>query len=125
MEDIAISHEASMPWADPGGPSAPPTDADRATFGEVFAVGEFRSLWLAQVLSVAGDQLARVALTLLVFDRTGSPLLAAVTFAASVVPTFVGSVTLSGLADRWPRREGMIICDPCRAAPRTGIAVVA
>jgi hypothetical protein len=37
-------------------------------------VGEFRSLWLAQVLSVAGDQLARVALTLPVFDRTGSSL---------------------------------------------------
>jgi len=115
MEDIAISHEASMPWADPGGPSAPPTDADRATFGEVFAVGEFRSLWLAQVLSVAGDQLARVALTLLVFDRTGSSLLAAVTFAASVVPTFVGGIALSGLADRWPRRRVMMACDLGRA----------
>jgi predicted MFS family arabinose efflux permease len=115
MEDIAISHEASMPWADPGGPSAPPTDADQATFGEVFAVGEFRSLWLAQVLSVAGDQLARVALTLLVFDRTGSSLLAAVTFAASVVPTFVGGIALSGLADRWPRRRVMIACDLARA----------
>lgn len=114
-EDIAISHEASMPWADPDGPSAPPTGAAQATFGEVFAVGEFRSLWLAQVLSVAGDQFARVALTLLVFDRTGSSLLAAVTFAASVVPTFVGGIALSGLADRWPRRRVMIVCDLGRA----------
>jgi Major Facilitator Superfamily len=115
-EDIAISHEAGMPRADPGGPSTPPTDAAQATFSEVFAVGEFRSLWLAQVLSVAGDQLARVALTLLVFDRTGSSLLAAVTFAASVVPTFVGGIALSGLADRWPRRRVMIGCDLGRAA---------
>src|SRR6266487_3159721 len=114
-EGIAISHEASMPPADQGGPSSPPTGAAQATFGEVFAVGEFRALWLAQVLSVAGDQLARVALTLLVFDRTGSPLLAAVTFAASVVPTFVGGITLSGLADRWPRRRVMIACDLSRA----------
>jgi predicted MFS family arabinose efflux permease len=114
-EDIAISHEASMPWADPDGPPAPPTGAAQATFGEVFAVGEFRSLWLAQVLSVAGDQFARVALTLLVFDRTGSSLLAAVTFAASVVPTFVGGIALSGLADRWPRRRVMIVCDLGRA----------
>src|SRR6266496_4498407 len=114
-EGIAISHEASMPPADQGGPSSPPTGAAQATFGEVFAVGEFRALWLAQVLSVAGDQLARVALTLLVFDRTGSPLLAAVTFAASVVPTFVGGITLSGLADRWPRRRVMIVCDLGRA----------
>jgi hypothetical protein len=114
-EDIAISHEAGVPRADPEGPSAPPTDAAQATFSEVFAVGEFRSLWLAQVLSVAGDQLARVALTLLVFDRTGSSLLAAVTFAASVVPTFVGGIALSGLADRWPRRRVMIACDLGRA----------
>ena len=85
-----------------------------ATFGEVFAVREFRALWLAQVLSVAGDQLARVALTLMVFDRTHSALLAAVTFAASVVPTFVGGITLSGLADRLPRRAVMIACDLIR-----------
>jgi MFS family permease len=87
----------------------------RSTFGEVFAVGEFRALWIAQVLSVAGDQLARVALTLLVFDQTRSALLAAITFAASIVPTFVGGLTLSGLADRLPRRQVMIACDLCRA----------
>jgi predicted MFS family arabinose efflux permease len=77
-------------------------------------VGEFRALWLAQVLSVAGDQLARVALTLLVYDRTHSSLLAAITFAASVVPSFIGGITLSGLADRFPRRRVMIACDLTR-----------
>lgn len=65
---------------------------------------------------MAGDQLARVALTLLVYDRTHSPLLAAVTFAASVVPTFVGGLVLSGLADVLPRRQVMIACDLSRAA---------
>jgi MFS family permease len=82
-------------------------------------------------LSVAGDQLARVALTLLVFDRTRSPLLAAVTFAASIVPMFVGGLTLSGLADRLPRREIMIVCDLVRAAlvvvmaiPGVGVGVL-
>ncbi len=80
----------------------------------MFAVGEFRALWLAQILSVAGDQLARVALTLLVFDRTHSAFLAAVTFAASVVPTFLGGILLSGLADRLPRRQVMIACDLIR-----------
>ncbi|MGN6795620.1 MAG: MFS transporter, partial [Streptosporangiaceae bacterium] len=58
----------------------------RARFGELLAVGEFRALWLAQIGSVLGDQLARVALTLLVYGRTHSALLAAVAFAASVVP---------------------------------------
>ena len=63
---------------------------------------------------MAGDQLARVALTLLVYDRTHSALLAAVTFAASVVPSFIGGITLSGLADRLPRRRVMIACDLLR-----------
>jgi Major Facilitator Superfamily len=80
----------------------------RVGFGEVFAVTEFRALFLAQALSVIGDQLARVALTVLVYDRTRSALLAAVTFAASVVPAFIGGLALSGLADRWPRRQVMI-----------------
>ena len=79
-------------------------------------MGEFRALWLAQVLSVVGDQLARVALTLLVFAQTQSPLLAAVTFATSLIPLALGGVMLSGLADRLPRREVMIWCDICRAA---------
>ncbi len=90
--------------------------AERVTFRDVFAVSEFRALWTAQVLSVAGDQLARVALTWLVFDRTHSTLLAALTFVVSIVPTFVGGVALSGLADRYPRRRVMIICDIIRAA---------
>jgi MFS family permease len=80
----------------------------------VFAVAEFRALWAAQLLSVIGDQLARVALTVLVYDRTRSALLAAVTFVASVVPTFIGGVTLAWLADRSPRRGVMITCDLVR-----------
>ena len=86
----------------------------RVRFRDVFAVAEFRALWLAQLLSVVGDQLARVALTILVYDQTRSAFLAAVTFVASVIPTFVGGVTLSWLADRYPRRRVMIVCDLVR-----------
>ena len=90
--------------------------AARTTFRDVFAVGEFRALWLAQLLSVIGDQLARVALTVLVYDRTHSALLAAITFVVSIVPTFIGGVTLAWLADRYPRRGVMIACDLARCA---------
>jgi MFS family permease len=88
--------------------------AARTPFREVFAIAEFRALWLAQLLSVVGDQLARVALTVLVYDRTRSALLAAITFVVSIVPTFIGGVTLAGLADRYPRRGVMIACDVIR-----------
>jgi MFS family permease len=87
----------------------------RATYRGLFAIAEFRVLWLAQVTSVAGDQLARVALTVLVYDRTHSALLAALTYVASIVPLFVGGVLLSGIADRLPRRAVMISCDLARA----------
>jgi MFS family permease len=83
---------------------------------DVFAVREFRALWTAQLVSVAGDQLARVALTVLVYDRTHSALLAAVTFVASVVPAFFGGVALAGLADRFSRRRVMIGADVFRCA---------
>lgn len=112
---IAISQEASAPAPQAASAPGPSPASGRATFGQVFAVAEFRALWAAQVLSIAGDQLARVALTLLVYDQTHSALLAAVTFAASVVPSFIGGIWLSGLADRLPRREVMIVCDVLRA----------
>lgn len=105
--------------------------AKKTTFRDVFAVAEFRALWLAQLLSVVGDQLARVALTILVYDRTHSALLAAITFVVSIVPTFIGGVTLAWLADRYPRRRVMIVCDLVRAVlvlvmalPRVPIAAM-
>ena len=99
------------------------TEQAATTFRDVFAVTEFRALWGAQLLSVFGDQLARVALTVLVYDRTGSALLAAVTFVASVVPTFLGGVTLAWLADRYPRRAVMIACDLARCALVLAMAI--
>ena len=111
---IAISPEVSAQGQSTPGAAGSDTAPPKTTFAAVFAITEFRALWLAQVLSVAGDQLARVALTLLVYVRTGSALLAAVTFAASVVPAFIGGMTLSGLADRLPRRRVMIACDLIR-----------
>ncbi len=95
---------------------APGAAAAEATFAQVFAVGEFRALWLAQLLSVAGDQLARVAMTVLVYDRTRSALLTALTYALTFLPWIVGGIALSGLADRLPRRQVMITCDLARMA---------
>ncbi len=81
------------------------------------------------MLSAGGDRLALVALTLLVYDRSKSPLLAAVTFAAGFVPYLFGGMFLSGLADRLPRRSLMVTCDLIRLllvaamlAPRVPLA---
>jgi predicted MFS family arabinose efflux permease len=88
--------------------------ARRPSFRDVFAHPEFRALWISYVLSMGGDRLALVALTLLVYDRSKSPLLAAITFAAGFVPYLFGGMFLSGLADRLPRRSVMVTCDLIR-----------
>ncbi|HEX6470051.1 MAG TPA: MFS transporter [Streptosporangiaceae bacterium] len=97
----------------------------QATYREAFAIGEFRTLWLAQVLSYIGDQLTQVALAVFVFHRTGSPLLTAVTYALTYLPPIVGGPVLSGLADLFPRRGVMVVCDVLRAAIICLIAVAA
>jgi predicted MFS family arabinose efflux permease len=90
-----------------------------------FAVRGFRLLWLAGLLSVAGDQLARVALSILVFQRTGSAALSAATYALSMLPALVSGALLSWLADRYPRRRVMVACDVIRAALVAVMAVPA
>ena len=87
----------------------------RATFREVFAVREFRILWSSVLLSTAGDRLALVALTLLVYDRTKSPLLAAAVYAVGYLPWVIGGLFLAEVADRRPRRSVMVFCDAARA----------
>lgn len=89
---------------------------EQATYREVFAVGEFRHLWAAQTLSSLGDQLAQVALAILVYHRTNSALLTALTYALAYLPPIVGGPILSGLADLFPRRRVMIVCDVLRTA---------
>ena len=95
-------------------PEPPPPARATVTFREVFADREFRAIWLAELASIAGDQFARVALTVIVFQRTGSPLLTALTYAASYLPWLIGGLFLSSLADSYPRRDVMIAADLIR-----------
>lgn len=77
---------------------------------------EFAALWGAEAQSQLGDQFARVALTVLVFERTGSPAVTALVYALTLLPALVGGVLLAGLADRLPRRRLMVACDLLRFA---------
>ena len=109
---------ASAPDEEPSGASV-----RQATFREVFAVREFRPLFGSFLLSTIGDELARVALTVLVYQRTESPLLAAVTFAIGHLPWLLGGPLLSTLADRLPRHRVLIATDAARAVLVTLLAI--
>lgn len=87
----------------------------RVSFRDVLRNREYLSLWIADAQSMAGDQLARVALSVLVFERTSSSVLTALTYALTFLPALVGGAMLAGIADRMPRRRVMIGCDVLRA----------
>lgn len=102
-----------------------------ATFRDAFGVAEFRALWSADLLSEVGDQLARVALAVLVYQRTSSAALTALTYALTLLPSLLGGTLLSGLADRLPRRRVMIACQllqaglvVCAALPATPLPLL-
>lgn len=75
---------------------------------------DYQEIMGGQVLSLAGDQAARVALTVLVWSRTRSPMWTAAAYASSYLPWLAGGTVLAGLADRYPRRRVMIACDVAR-----------
>jgi MFS family permease len=117
--------DAPVPAAPPPARSAV-TAADRpgrakatasrpARFSDALAYREFRWLLVADVLSLLGDQLTKVAAAALAWERTGSATLAAATFALGYLPYLLGGTLLAALADRLPRRSVMVACDLARA----------
>ncbi|GAA1034293.1 MULTISPECIES: MFS transporter [Amycolatopsis] len=95
----------------------------RGNFAAVLRCGEFRTMWLAETFSVAGDQLARVALALLVYGRTNSASLTALSYALTFAPAVLGGFLLSGLADRYPRRTVIIVSDVIRGCLAISMAI--
>jgi hypothetical protein len=102
----------------------PPAQAPgRVRYREVLADREYRALLLADGLSVVGDQVTRIAVALLVLERTGSALAASATYAASYLTWLAGGPVLSSLADRLPRRRVLLACDLARAVLVVALAV--
>jgi len=98
------------PTADPAGAGAP------GGYRAVFAVREFRAVFAAHLLSLLGVVVSELALTVLVYGLTGSPLLSALTFALGFLPYLVGGTLLAGIADRYPARRVLVTCDLVCAA---------
>jgi len=79
-----------------------------ATYTEVFASREFRVLFGSFTLLVAGEQVKMLALSALVYARTGSPGLSAAAYTVGFLPYVVGGTFLLSLADRIRPRALMI-----------------
>ncbi|KUP95967.1 MFS transporter [Thermobifida cellulosilytica TB100] len=103
------------PTGSPASPDPPSSDWRRG-YRDVLRLGEFRALWLAHALSITGNYLLNIAVTVLVFQRTDSALATGLTLALTFLPPLIAGPLLSGLADLLPRRRVMIASDLVRAA---------
>lgn len=86
---------------------------------------DFRSLWIAQTVSIVGDKINQVGLSIMVFQLTNSPVQMGIVFAISFLPAALFGLIAGPLVDRWDRRRTMISADLLRAGLVAGMAVVA
>lgn len=85
---------------------------------------DFRWLWIAQTVSIVGDKVNQVGLSIMVFRLTGSLAQMGLVFAITFLPAALFGLLAGPLVDRWDRRRTMIVADLLRAAIVGGTAVV-
>jgi MFS family permease len=85
----------------------------------------FAAYWVAQTISLFGDRLHQVALAVLVYSVTDSPLATGLVFLAATLPNiFLGPIA-GTFVDRWEHKRVMIASDLIRAALVIAIPYVA
>jgi MFS family permease len=101
-----------------------PPSAPRTTYRSVFAAGEFRVLFAAQLMYVLGFELEILGLSVLVYAQTRSPFWAALAFGTGFAPQAIGGALFTSLADRLPPRAVIVAGLLARAAPGLAIGLL-
>jgi MFS family permease len=78
--------------------------------------GQFRKLWLAQVVSQLGDWFSSIALYTLILSLTGSAEAVGIFVGAQFLPAALAGYWTGPLADRFGRRGLMLVADLGRGA---------
>ena len=81
------------------------------TYRQLFAVAEFRLLFLSQGLMVMSGSVASLALGTIMFAATGSPALTALSMFGGPVVRLFGSSLLLALSDTLRPRQAMVVGD--------------
>jgi hypothetical protein len=76
----------------------------------------FRGIWISLLASGVGDWAARIALAVLVLERTGSPALSSLVVAVSFIPWIGPGQVLATRLGHLSRVKVMVGADLCRAA---------
>ncbi|MFC4910820.1 MFS transporter [Actinomadura gamaensis] len=88
--------------------TTPTTSPATVAYRDIFAVREFRVLFALRVILVGGDMVRMLALSVLVYQRTGSSLLAALAYTAEMFPYVIGGALLLSHTDRLPPRRLLV-----------------
>jgi MFS family permease len=104
-----MTSSAPVRTPDPGPATA--SAPSRARYRDVLGSAEFRAMFLADIVSMLGNVVAAVALTVLVYEQTRSAALAASVMALAFLPYLLGGVLLGAAADRLPARRALVVCD--------------
>lgn len=91
---------------------------------EPLRVRPVRLLWLAKLSSEIGDWAGRLALSILVYQQSHSPLATAAVTALSLAPWLGLGQVLTALTERYPRRSVMVGADLLRMACFAFLALV-
>jgi len=91
-----------------GTPTAEAGTARRPSGGSAMAVPAFRRLWIAGVVSDAGDWLMFIALPLVVLQLTGSAFGTSIAFLLELAPPVLLAPLVGRLVDRLPGRGVMV-----------------
>jgi MFS family permease len=94
-----------------------PAGASPATYRSLFAVGEFRVLFLGSLMYVLGFTFEILGLSVLVYAQTRSAFLAAFAFSMGFAPQVFGGALFTALADRLPARTVITAGLLLRAVP--------
>ena len=85
---------------------------------------DIRSLFIAQVISYAGDWFAYVAFVGIVQDLTDLPLLVTLVYVAQTLPAFLMSAVAGPAADRFNRRTILLVVSSVQAVAAAGLLLV-
>lgn len=97
--------------------------AARPGYGRVLASRQLQAIVGAQLVSVAGSSVAAVALTVEVYRRTASPLLASLGFTLAFTPYLLGGLVFSRWVHRARPRRLVTSCDGASALVAGAMAV--
>lgn len=84
----------------------------------------FLILWSTQSLSQLGSAMTGFALTLWLYEKTGSALQTALLAACSYAPYVVMSIFAGALSDRWDKKKVMLVCDTLAACSTVVVLVL-